>query len=151
MNLSEHFTLEEMTHTDIRLVAEQNKSEAVEFIPDLKRTVDELLEPLRSLFDAPIFIHSGFRCPLLNAAIGGSTTSQHMLGQAVDFQISGRNTQDEMLAALHIIMASPIRFNQLLIENGCLHIALPYENTLHGEVAYWNAGVKTIIRERVVS
>ncbi len=148
MNISDHFTLEELTRTEVRGLAEQNKAEAVEFIPNLKRVADELLEPIRSmLHNVPIHIHSGFRCYDLNEAIGGSPRSQHMLGMAADFSIE----DTPLLDALHIIAASDIRFNQLLIENECLHISLPYENTVLGEVAYWNAGEKEIIRARVVS
>ena len=151
MNLSDHFTLEELTTTELRWAQEQNRVCAVEFIPSLKRVCDELLEPIRALFsntehEAKIFIHSGFRYLALNSAIGGSPTSAHMRGEAVDFDIDGHKGDADLRDALAIIMASPIRFRQLLIENGCLHISLPKEEDLNGEVAYWDKGKKTIMR-----
>lgn len=152
MYLSDHFTLDEMTTTAIRPMAEQNKANAVEFIPSLKRVCDELLEPIRALFstkehEAKVYVHSGFRYAALNKAIGGSPTSAHMRGEAVDFDIDGHKDSQSLHDALAVIMASPICFGQLLIENGCLHISLPRENSPCGEVAYWDKGKKTIIRE----
>ncbi len=146
MNLSDHISLDEMTRTEVRLFIEQNKLEAIEFIPSLRRVALELVEPIRFLFhNDPIIIHSGFRCPALNQAVGGSPTSQHMVGQAVDFDIDTWATPNGRMEALRLIADSQIKFRQLLIEGGCLHISLPNDG-LNGEVAYWNAGTKKIIR-----
>ncbi len=147
MNLSDHFTIEELTRTEVRWAIEQNKVEAVPFIPSLKRVCDELLEPVRLLFhNDPINVHSGFRYRALNTAIGGSPTSQHLVGEAVDFDIDGCVSERYQMEALRLIMDSEIKFRQLLIEGGCLHISLPKPTGPNGEVAYWNAGTKKIIR-----
>lgn len=154
MNLSDHFTLDELTRTQVRWAVDQNKVNAVEFIPALKRVCDELLEPIRALFsttehEARIIVHSGYRYAKLNEAIGGSPTSVHCRGEAADFDIDGHIDSASLQDALGIITASSIKFGQLLIENGCLHISLPKENGPNGEVAYWDKGQKTIIRESV--
>ena len=107
-----------------------------------------LLEQVRALLGEPLIVDRGFRCPELNTLIGGSTLSQHMIGEAVDFK-GADWTDDKFMDALKSISNSGIRFHQLLIEHGCLHIALPHPNDLHGEVAYWNAGVKQVIQARV--
>ena len=77
MKLSEHFTLEEMLHSD---TAEKKKIEnrinAVE-VNNLVRLCTKVLEPLREHFHQPIHINSGFRCQALNAAVGGAQNSYH--------------------------------------------------------------------------
>lgn len=147
MKLSPHISLEELTRTDIRWMGEENSFNAVQFIPVLKRVAEELIEPVRTLFhDAPIYVHSGFRCAKLNTLVGGSPTSQHLVGEAVDFDIAGHQDAVSRRNALDWIAASEIRFHQLLIENACLHISLPKEEGPNGEVAFWDSGRKTIIR-----
>ena len=84
MNLSPHFTLEEMLHSE---TAEKKKIEnrinAVE-VNNLMRLCTKVLEPLRDHFHQPIHINSGFRCQALNAAVGGAKNSYHTKGRAVD-------------------------------------------------------------------
>ena len=84
MKLSEHFTLEEMLHSD---TAEKKKIEnrinAAE-VDNLVRLCQKVLEPLRAHFGAPIKINSAFRCKALNAAVGGAVNSYHTKGRAVD-------------------------------------------------------------------
>lgn len=147
MYLSDHFTLDEMTRTEVRWAQDSNKEAAVQYIPVLKRLCEELMEPVRALFpNAPINVHSGFRCSVLNHAIGGSPTSQHMVGEAVDFDIAGQVDPESLKEALHVILGSGIKFRQLLIESGCLHISLPTEDGPNGEVAYWDKGIKVSLQ-----
>ena len=84
MNLSPHFTLEEMLHSD---TAEKKKIEnrinAAE-VENLVRLCQKVLEPLRAHFGVPIKINSAFRCKALNAAVGGAVNSYHTKGRAVD-------------------------------------------------------------------
>ena len=51
---------------------------------NLTALVDNVLDPLREWYGKPIVVNSGYRCPALNKAVGGATTSQHMSGQAAD-------------------------------------------------------------------
>ena len=84
MKLTEHFTLEEMLHSD---TAEKKKIEnrinAAE-VDNLVRLCQKVLEPLRAHFGVPIKINSAFRCKALNAAVGGAANSYHTKGRAVD-------------------------------------------------------------------
>lgn len=88
--LSEHFSLFEMTRTDHRKFLDLNKTSLT---PELIKTgevlCETLLEPIRMHFESPLIIHSGYRRPQLNKAIGGSSKSQHRLFQAVDCHIVG--------------------------------------------------------------
>lgn len=84
MNLTEHFTLEEMMASrtaDARGIENRITAEEVN---NLQRLCRDVLEPLRKRFGKPIHINSGFRCKALNAAVGGALRSYHMQGRAVD-------------------------------------------------------------------
>ena len=50
----------------------------------LTTLVTHVLDPLREMYGKPITVNSGYRCPQLNAAVGGAKTSQHMRGEAAD-------------------------------------------------------------------
>ncbi len=88
-NLSEHFTIKELTYSDtaIRLGIDNSPTEQV--LKNLQNVVQFILEPVRNHFNKPITITSGYRSPELCKAIGSSVTSQHTFGQAVDFEILG--------------------------------------------------------------
>lgn len=51
--------------------------------------VDNVLDPIRDKFCAPVIITSGYRCPRVNKLVGGANNSQHMSGCAADFHIKG--------------------------------------------------------------
>ena len=76
---------------------------------------EEVFEPLRDYVSGPIKINSFFRCPELNTAIGGSKTSQHCKGQAIDIDDTfGKATNAEMY---HWIKEN-LNFDQMIWEFG---------------------------------
>lgn len=81
MNLSEHFSLDELTASQHR---EFDNNPPAEMIPVLTFTAQGL-ERIRSLLDHPIVVSSGYRCPELNKAVGGQPNSQHQRGEAADW------------------------------------------------------------------
>ena len=86
MNLSEHFTLEELTFTNHR---EYDNTPNQVQIDNLTRLA-EFLEKVRyTLYDRPIIIDSGFRSPEVNQAVGSTSVSQHMKGCAADIRVPG--------------------------------------------------------------
>ena len=88
-NLSEHFTIKELTYSDtaIRLGIDNSPTEQV--LINLQNVVQFILEPLRNYFDKPIKINSGYRSVALCEALKSKPTSQHTLGEAVDFEVIG--------------------------------------------------------------
>ena len=88
--------------------------------------VEQLLDPIRRRYGAPIIVTSGFRCPALNTAVGGVANSHHILGCAADIT-TGSIERNRALFALIIDMqaAHAIRFTQLIAEKGYrwLHIS----------------------------
>lgn len=67
-----------------------NKISDPRHIANIYALVDNVLDPLREIIDTPIYINSGYRCEVLNKAVGGSDNSQHMRGLAADVSF-GRN------------------------------------------------------------
>jgi len=95
MILTKHFTLEEMIFSEYAVRNNIDNKPSQEIINALRDTCIKVIEPLRIAIGKPIRITSGYRSKELNKAIsGGSKTSQHCLGQAVDMQVNGVATED---------------------------------------------------------
>lgn len=89
MKLSEHLDLAEVTRsTDAKRRGISNEPTA-EHIENFKIIAEKIFEPIRKHFGVPIFISSGYRSSALNKAIGGASSSQHLLGQALDLDMDG--------------------------------------------------------------
>lgn len=84
--LSPHFSLREMTRSDTAARRGIDNSAPDSVRSALRMVALAVLEPIRAEF-GPVLITSGYRSPALNRAIKGSAKSQHMLGQAVDFEV----------------------------------------------------------------
>lgn len=115
MNLSAHFTLEEMIFSDTarRLSIDNTPSRAI--LTALQRTA-ERLELVRSILDgAPIRITSGYRCVALNRALMSLDTSAHVQGLAADFVAPSRGTPLELAREL-ATYAGSLQFDQLIWE-----------------------------------
>jgi hypothetical protein len=113
MNLSPHFTFEELTRTGQSALQEKNREEAKAFVPSLTQLA-QLLEVIREHFGRPLKINSGFRGLSVNTATPGSSkTSQHMKGEAADIEIPGIDD-----AELHrwIVRESGLKFGQCILE-----------------------------------
>jgi uncharacterized protein YcbK (DUF882 family) len=89
MQLSEHFNLKEFTKSETAIRKRIDNTPGPEHAQNLKIVCEKILEPVRKHFGKPVRINSGYRGPALNAAVGGSSKSQHCNGEAVDFEIDG--------------------------------------------------------------
>ena len=117
--LTEHFTLEELTITDHReFNNEPNPNETA----NLQRLA-ELLEQVKSVLGGkPVMVNSAFRSKQVNDAVGSKDTSQHRLGCAADIRVPGV-TPDQVVKA---IMAAKLPFDQLIREfDRWTHISVP--------------------------
>lgn len=117
MHLSTHFTLEELTHSDT--AEREGIDNSLDPLRDGEGTIVSnlqhlcmcILEPVRKKYGKPITPNSGYRCPDLNIAVGGSPVSQHMKGEAVDIEVPGVSN---LALASHI--AATYEFDQLILE-----------------------------------
>lgn len=112
MHLSPHFTLEEMTDTNQAAYQAQNRLVSDTVQKNLVFLCSTLLEPVRQRFGVT-HIHSGYRNPALNKAIGGSSVSQHMKGQAADFHCDGGTLQEIFD---WVRLESGLKFGQVILE-----------------------------------
>lgn len=121
MQLSEHFTLEELTHTDHReLDNTPNDTEK----NNLKRLAEFLEEVKTVLGGKPVMVNSAFRSKAVNDAVGSKDTSQHRIGCAADLRIPGM-TPDEVVKS---IISSGIAYDQIIREfDRWTHISVPNE------------------------
>lgn len=120
--LSAHFSLAEFLHSDLALregIDNDHPPEAA--LRDMRMLCRDVLEPLRkALGDRPLRITSGYRCPQLNKLLKSADTSQHLLGQAADFQAPGT----DLLEVAKVAAARKlIHFDQLIYEGRWLHIS----------------------------
>ena len=132
MNLSEHFTYEELTHTDHRTLDNtptehekciiDGKEVIVNAVANLPRLAAFLEEVKTVLGGKPIIINSGFRSEAVNNAVGSSNKSDHRRGCAADIRVLGM-TPDEVVRA---IMASGLAYQQIIREfDRWTHLAIP--------------------------
>ena len=124
MNLTEHFTLEELTFSDTAERLGINNVPNEEALENLKRTA-KLLESIRTLLrNNPLHINSGYRGPELNAKIGGAKTSAHMEGRAADFTC---NQVGIPLSLAKMIYYSDLLqdIDQIIQEGTWVHVAVP--------------------------
>ena len=120
--LSRHFTLEELIVSQAASRRGIDNTPAPQVVRNLRRLAT-LLEQVRKLLGgAPILVSSGYRCPELNAAVGGSKASAHMAGLAADFTAPGYGSVYQVARK---IAASDLRYDQLIHEYGAwIHIGL---------------------------
>jgi uncharacterized protein YcbK (DUF882 family) len=119
MNLSAHFTLDELTHTDHR---ELDNTPNEQELANLKRLA-EFLETVKGVLGGkPIMVNSAFRSKMVNDAVGSKDTSQHRVGCAADLRVPGM-TPDEVVKA---VIASGIGYDQVIREfDRWTHISIP--------------------------
>ena len=113
--LSPHFTVDEMTFSQTAERQGIDNMPGPDQLAALRRTAMGLEGVRVRLGGAPILISSGYRCPALNRAIGGSAKSQHMAGEAADFTAPRFGSPREIVDAL---VDADIGYDQLILEFG---------------------------------
>ena len=111
MNLSKHFSLAEFTKSQTAIRRGINNNPTAAHKAAMVALCENVLEPVRAHFGKPVKVSSGYRSRALNAAVGGSNSSQHSKGEAADIEIPG--VDNRRLA--HWIAAN-CPFDQLILE-----------------------------------
>lgn len=129
--LSTHFTLAELTVTSTGLPNNPNAQQLARLI-----STAQAMEAVRKLLGHPVRVNSGFRSAAVNKAVGGSPTSAHSLGYAVDFVCPAFGNPMSICKA---IVAARIKFDQLIMERGrWVHIS--FDPRMRGQVLSWHGG-----------
>jgi len=109
--LTEHFNLEEMIVSPTAKKLGLSNVPTAEHIENMRYCCEKILEPVRAHFGKAVTINSSYRAPAVNKAVGGSKTSQHVNGQAIDFEIQGIDNK-----TVADWVADNLEFDQVILE-----------------------------------
>jgi hypothetical protein len=126
MKLTNNFTLEELTHSDIAIRHGVNNSPNGDVVVNLTRLAN-FLEKVRLLLNKPIRINSAYRSPEVNNLVGSKPTSQHCTGCAADINVGGLTPNQVVSAIIH----SDLQYDQVIREfDSWVHISIPANETI---------------------
>ena len=131
MNLTKNFTLSELTKSETALRKGLDNAPSQDTISALQVLAVHVLQPVRDHYGRSVKVNSGYRSPEVNASVGGSKTSDHCKGFAVDIEIGGVANAD--LAAY---IRDELQFTQLILEfytpgvpdSGWVHVSYDPDN-----------------------
>ena len=96
MKLSKNFSLNELTYSSTANYHKVDNTPDRWALDNLKKLCNEVLQPIRDKWDDSIFINSGFRNPIVNRLVKGSTSSQHLKGQAADITVGSKSRNKKL-------------------------------------------------------
>ena len=114
MQLTQHFTLAELTASTTAQRLRLDNTPPPELMPRLVRTA-EMLERIRSTLGVPVVVTSGYRSRAVNAAVGGVTSSDHAQGHAADI-VAPRYGTPTQIARTLAPLVSVLGIGQLILE-----------------------------------
>lgn len=117
-----HFTIAELTRSATARRMGIDNTPPASVVSALTALVDDVLDPLRDAWGGPIRVNSGYRCPVLNKAVGGTPNSQHLRGEAADITVGSRSANRRLLA---LIKRLDLPVDQCIDEKGCrwIHVS----------------------------
>ena len=126
-----HFTIGEFEKSETANKLGYNNHIPVSLYPNVQRLIKNVLEPIRTFVGCAVYINSGYRCPLLNKAVGGVPSSQHVLGMAADITTKDRKKD------LRIVdwVTSNLEFDQMIVYKTFVHISYNKNRNRH-EIIY---------------
>ena len=117
MQLSKHLSLAEVVRSETAKRRGISNMPTAAHIANFKLLAEKVFEPIRTHFGKPIHISSGYRSEALNKAIGGSLTSQHCSGEAIDIDMDGSSNGVTNKMVFDYIKDN-LNFDQLIFEFG---------------------------------
>ena len=115
MQISKHLSLAEVSRSETAKRRGINNTPSGEHLENFKKLAENIFEPIREHFGVPIHISSGYRSKELNSAIGGSATSQHCSGEAIDIDMDGSASGITNAQVFNFIKDN-LQFDQLIAE-----------------------------------
>ena len=136
MKITQHFTLEELCASSTAKSKGIKNQPGTQELINLTALCVAVLEPLRTWFGREIKIGSGYRCPFLNAAVGGVSNSQHIKGQAADLCIDGDMEKGKKWFNY---IRNHLLFDQLIMEHNAkgtywVHVSYDAQGRNRGQV-----------------
>lgn len=153
MKLTPNFTLSEMTKSDTALRLDMDNTPNAVQMENLKTLCEKVLQPVRDHFGKGVKVNSGFRHPQVNAAVGGSKTSDHCKGMAADIEIPGVANGD-----LAQWIVDNLEFRQVILEfytpgvpdSGWVHVSFNSEDNKKQVLTAAKQRGKTVYLEGLV-
>jgi hypothetical protein len=115
MQLSNNLLLAEVTRSETAKRKGISNMPTPEHIENFKKLASNIFQPIREHFGKPIIISSGYRSAELNKAIGGSLSSQHCSGEAIDIDMDGTDITN---AQIFYYIKDNLNFDQIIWEFG---------------------------------
>jgi zinc D-Ala-D-Ala carboxypeptidase len=147
MKLTQHFSLSELTRSQTATRKGIDNQPNDEQLANLVALCECVLQPIRDHFGTSVRISSGLRVPELNAAIGGSTTSDHCKGMAADIEVPPIDN----LELARWIESSGLAFRQLILEyydgtpdSGWIHVSYDPADNKRQVLTATKQGGKTV-------
>jgi len=139
MKLSENLDLGELTRSEAAKRNRISNMPTAEHIENMKKLATNIFQPIRENFGVPIFISSGYRSKALNSKIGGSSTSQHSTGEAIDIDMDGSSSGVTNKQVFDYIKDN-LDFDQLIWEFGTdknpdwIHVSYEANGNQRGQI-----------------
>lgn len=126
-----YFTIEELCYSDTAKKYKIDNTPSEEIIENLTEFIENILDPLREAWGSPIKVNSGYRCEKLNKKVGGSKTSSHVYGFAVDLKPCNGLIDEFFEFVKNYFIENEIPFDQIIDEySGDKHwIHIGYKNS----------------------
>lgn len=118
-----HFTIEELCHSDTANARGIDNTPTEEAKENLQALIENVLDPLREAYGKPIYVNSGYRCPALNKAVGGVSTSEHQSGRAADIDTHDYNENKKLF---ELAQELNLPFRQLIDESNLSWVHISY-------------------------
>ena len=115
MQLSKNLALAEVTRSETAKRKGISNMPTPEHLENFKKFAENVFQPIREHFGVPIHISSGYRSAALNKAVGGSASSQHCTGEAIDIDMDGTSITN---AQIFNFIKDNLNFDQMIWEFG---------------------------------
>lgn len=119
MYLSEYFTLEELTFSQLAIRKRLDNTPSDAAFEALRALCLNVLDPLRTHLGRPLQVTSGYRSGPVNAALGAALGSAHARGQAADLVCPGISAHE----LFHEVLRAGVPFDRLILEGGWVHVS----------------------------
>ena len=141
-HLTEHFSLEELTHSDAAVRHGWDNIPNGDEIANLTRLAQLLEQVKKAVGGKPVMINSGFRSKQVNDSVGSKDSSQHRLGCAADIRVPGMTPRQVVDACI----AAKVPFDQIILEfDAWTHISVansPDKDLRHAKLVIDKAGTR---------
>lgn len=137
MQISKHLSLAEVIRSESAKRHGISNMPKPEHIENFKKLAENVFEPIREHFKRPIHVSSGYRSQALNAVIGGSLSSQHCKGEALDLDMDGTEITNKQVFDY---IKDHLHFDQLIWEFGnkenpdWVHVSYSSSKRQRGEI-----------------